>query len=195
MNRHHHAPEQRRASIQERSTNKSKRVRRAEKQEPYNESSDLGSESEEVVIIDSEEDEWAPEVNIERESTGPKTRKLSLKRVNEVSEKLLKVKHRMTKTMINLTSEEVVVVDIEDEWEPETKNESASAATNRSVEHLCTPCTPTHKSKRTRRAMKQASVDETNDTSSESEEDVVVDCEEDDRVTEGKDEIKSAGTN
>ena len=53
--------------------------------------------------------------------------------------------------------------------------------------------TPTHKSKRARRAMKQESVDETNDASSESEEVVVVDSEEDDWATEGKDENKSAG--
>ena len=66
----------RRASFQERTpgtpTNKSKRARRAEKQEPYNESSDFGSESEDVVVVDSEEDEWTPEGKIKRESTGTK---------------------------------------------------------------------------------------------------------------------------
>lgn len=59
----------------------------------------------------------------------------------------------------NLASEEdVVVIDREDEVEPETKNGSASAATKpkrRASTQKDTPATPRHKSKRARRAMKQ----------------------------------------
>ena len=63
---------------------------------------------------------------------------------------------------------------------------------NLSAEHLCTPGTPMHMSKRAQRDMKQESAGETKDTSPESEEDVIVESEEDDWVTKGKDEIKSA---
>ena len=49
------------------------------------------------------------------------------------------------------------------------------------------------KSKRAQRAMKQESIDESNDASAVSEEVVVVDSEEEDWATEGKDASKSTG--
>ena len=96
----------------------------------------------------------------------------------------------------SLTSEEDVVVgDSEDEWEPENESARIAAKPKRRASKRSKACSEKamRKSKRAQRAMKQESIDEANDASAVSEEVVVVDSEEEDWATEGKDASKSAG--